>query len=47
MTTKQKIKHEIELLKQLKEMAHDNKDIAFGANVAYELMIDRLTNLIK
>ena len=44
---KKKIKHEIELLKQLKEINHDNKDVAFGASVAYELMIDRLTNLIK
>lgn len=47
MTLRNKIKHEIELLSQLKQINSDNQDIAFGANMAYDIVIERLNNLLK
>ena len=47
MTLKNKIKHEIELITQLKKIGSDNQDITFGANMAYDIMIERLNNLLK
>ena len=47
MTTKQKIKHEIELLKHLKTINSENNDINYGANMAYDIVIERLKELLK
>ena len=47
MTTKQKIKHEIEVLRHLKSINTEDNDINFGANLAYDIMISRLKELLK
>lgn len=47
MTLKNKIKREIELLYHLKSINSSNDDLAFGANIAYDVVIARLKELLK
>lgn len=47
ITLKNKIKCKIELITQLNKKDSNNQDIAFGVNMAYDIMIERLNNILK
>lgn len=47
MILKNKIKYKIELITQLNKNDLNNQDIAFKVNMAYDIMIERLNNILK
>lgn len=47
MILKNKIKCKIELITQLNKNDSNNQDIDFGVNMTYDIMIERLNNILK
>ena len=47
ITLKNKIKCKIELITQLNKNDSNNQDIDFGVNMAYDIMIERINNILK